>query len=63
MMNMKLTTNSTEIKSYEEYLTVFFPELGRTEDGDVVTPKEIGIKMAEETLSHIQNLLTKNKSA
>lgn len=62
-MNKQPKISSSEIKSYEEYLTAFFPELVQAENSEVVTPKEIGIKMAEETLTHIQTLLTENKTA
>jgi len=62
-MSKQPEINPNEIKSYEEYLTAFFPELAQAENSAVVTPKETGVKMAEETLTHIQTLLTENKTA
>lgn len=57
---MQTETTSSEIKSYIEYLSAFFPQFVQDKNDGVVTAEEIGIKMAEETLVHIQNLLTKN---
>ncbi len=55
-------TPSKEISNYEEYLLIFFPELKQNNHDVPTTPEEIGIKMAEETLIHIQNLLLENKA-
>jgi hypothetical protein len=62
-MNTHPAINQSEIKSYDNYLTAFFPEEKQDENSEIVTPKEVGVKMAEETLTHIQNLLAENKTA
>jgi len=49
--------NSKTIENYEEYLSVFFPELKQVNQNSPKTPEEIGIKMAKETLAHINELL------
>jgi hypothetical protein len=62
-MNMQIETTSSEIKSYEEYLSAFFPQFVQNKNDEVVTAKEIGIQMAEETLTRIRDLLVENKPA
>lgn len=56
------TTSSKEISNYEEYLLMYFPEAKQNNHNLPKTPEEVGIKMAEETLVHIQNLLLENKT-
>ena len=58
---MQTITTSSEIKNYKEYLSAFFPQFVQDKNDEEVTAKEIGIKMAEETLQLIRNLLTENK--
>lgn len=53
---------SNEIKNYEEYLSIFFPGLIENNEDTPTTPEEIGMKMAEETLIHIQSLLLDNNT-
>lgn len=59
-MDARTETNPREISTYEEYLLTFLPFLSQSKSSIVLTPEEIGIKMAEETLMHIQNMLAKN---
>lgn len=62
-MNTQTETMPIEINDYEEYLSSFLPKLAQTTGGMTVTAEEIGIKMAEETLTHIRELLAKDKMA
>jgi len=62
-MNLQTETMSSEINNYEEYLLAFLPKLAQAKSNMSATAEEIGIKMAEETLTHIRNLLTENKTA
>jgi hypothetical protein len=59
-MDTQAETNSREISSYEDYLSTFLPSLEQIKNDILLTPEEIGVKMAEETLKHIQNKLTEN---
>jgi hypothetical protein len=51
-----------EISNYEKYLSIFFPNTEQTKSNNI-SAEEIGIKMAEETLHQIRELLKGNKQA
>ena len=59
MSENKEVNTSKDIENYEEYLSKFFSNLEQVKQ-ETLTPEEIGMKMAEETLIHIQNLLVNN---
>lgn len=63
-MSEQTETTPKEINNYEEYISVFFPQLKKQiKVGVSATPEEIGAKMAQETLTHIQNLLAEDKAS
>lgn len=61
-MNQPIEATPREIRTFEEYLSTFLPKLDEIQVNAPMTPEETGIKMAEETLTQIQNLLLDNKS-
>jgi hypothetical protein len=60
-MSEQIETTRKEITTFEEYLSVYFPQTKQNKNNVPATPEEIGMTMAEETLLHIQNLLLQNK--
>ena len=60
-MNQPIETTPKEVRTFEEYLSTFLPNLHETESNATITPEETGIRMAQETLTQIQNLLLENK--
>jgi hypothetical protein len=61
-MNEQAETTLREINNYEEYLSTFLPKLSQTSDNIVITAEEIGVRMAEETLTQIRELLADSKT-
>ena len=61
-MNQPIEITPKVVSTFEEYLSTFLPKLDQTKGNATVTPEETGIRMAQETLTQIQNLLLGNTS-
>lgn len=59
-MEHPIENTQKEVSTFEEYLSAFLPNILENQVNTNITPEETGIRMAQETLTQIQNLLLDN---
>ncbi len=55
--------SQVEINNYDEYLLAFFSKDSESARNIELSPQEIGVKMAEETLNRIRSILAESKTS
>ena len=58
-MNNKIESKSLDISNFEEYLSRFLPKSNFDLATNPNSPEEIGVRMADETLDNMKNILIK----
>lgn len=60
-MEQIFTENTAKVRSYDEYLRRYLPELDRANLVKTATPADIGTQMALATLKRVQKALLKEQ--